>query len=313
MSWSASDIPDQSGHVAVVTGGNGGLGLETVRELARANAHVVVAARNLDKAAKAEADVKAEIPTASLEVRALDLASKASIKKFSEGLLADFDKIDLLFNNAGIMAVPEGQTEDGFERQFGTNHLGHFYLTYLLMPALLAAGDARVVNTTSTARFSAGKYDLENAHSRGSYSPWEAYGISKRANLHFAIELNDRLAQAGSSVTAYSADPGFSNTDLQATSASASGTLSSKFFKFAVPVVGQSPARGALPQLRAGTDAAAQSGSLYRPKWVTAGAPVVGKVGDNLRKPQDLRDLWTVSEEDLDITFDVPALVAASK
>ena len=313
MSWTASDIPDQTGRVAVVTGGNGGLGLETVRELARAGAHVVMAARNLDKAAKAEADVMAELPTASIEVRELDLASKASIKKFADALLADFNKIDLLFNNAGIMAVPEGKTEDGFEKQFGTNHLGHFYLTYLLMPALLAAGDARVVNTTSTARFSAGKYDLENAHLRGSYKPWEAYGISKRANLHFAIELNDRLAKAGSSVTAYSADPGFSDTDLQSTSASSSGSLSSKFFEVVTPIVGQSPARGALPQLRAGTDPAAEGGALYRPKWVTRGAPVVGKVGDNLRKPDDLRDLWTVSEQDLDITFDVPALVAASK
>ena len=130
MGWTASQMPDQSGKTIIVTGGNGGLGLETARELARKGAHVIIAARNLDKAATAEADIKAELPNASVEVRQLDLASKASIKEFADSIIGDFDKVDTLFNNAGIMAVPERQTEDGFEMQFGTNHLGHFYLTY---------------------------------------------------------------------------------------------------------------------------------------------------------------------------------------
>ena len=314
MGWTAAEMPDQSGKTVIVTGGNGGLGLETAREMARKGAHVIIAARNLDKAAGAEADIKSELPDSSVEVRQLDLASKASIKKFADSILADFDKIDVLYNNAGVMALPERQTEDGFEMQFGTNHLGHFYLTYLLMPLLLDADDGRIVNTTSTARFSAGKYDLSNAHLRdGSYSPWEAYGISKRANLHFAIELNNRLAAAGSSVTAYSADPGFSSTDLQHTSAAESGGATQKFFSRWVPRVGQSPARGALPQLQAGTDPTIAGGSLFRPRWVVRGDSVKGGIGARLRKPEDLRDLWDVSEEDLGIDFDVAALVAASK
>ena len=314
MGWTADQMPDQSGKTVIVTGGNGGLGLETARELARRGAHVVIAARNLEKAAAAEADIKAELPSASLEVRKLDLASKASIKEFADSILSDFEDVDILYNNAGVMALPEGKTADGFEMQFGTNHLGHFYLTYLLMPLLLKAGGARVVNTTSTARFSAGEYDLANAHSEGNYKPWDAYGISKRANLHFAMELSNRLAAAGSDMKAYSADPGFSNTDLQAASARASeGGFSQRFFEKAVPIVGQSSARGALPQLQAGTDPAAPGGALFRPRWVVRGDSVQGKIGDKLSKPEDLTALWDVSEEDLGIEFDVAALVAANK
>ena len=314
MGWTTSEMPDQSGKTAIVTGGNGGLGLETAREMARKGAHVVIGARNLDKAATAEADIRSGLPDASVEVRKLDLASKASIKEFADSIIADFDTIDILFNNAGVMALPEGKTVDGFEMQFGTNHLGHFYLTSLLMPLLLKAGEARVVNTTSTARFSAGEYDLANAHSEGNYQPWEAYGISKRANLHFAMELNNRLAAAGAGVKAYSADPGFSNTDLQAASSRASsGGFSQRFFEKAVPILGQSAARGALPQLQAGTDPAAPGGALFRPRWVVRGASVQGKIGDDLEKPEHLRDLWDVSEKDLGIEFDVAAMVAASR
>ncbi len=313
MGWTARDIPDQSGKVTIVTGGNGGLGLETAREMARKGAQVVIAARNLDKAATAAADIKAELPNASVGVRPLDLASKASIKEFADGIIADLTVVDVLFNNAGVMALPERQTADGFEMQFGTNHLGHFYLTYLLMPRLLEAEAARVVNTTSTARFAAGKYDLTNAHSKGNYDPWEAYGISKRANLHFSVELNNRLEAAGSTVTAYAADPGFSATDLQATSARESGGSRQQFFERWVPRVGQSPARGALPQLQAGTDPAASGGWLYRPQWIIRGDSVRGRIGARLRKPQDLRELWEVSEKDLGIDFDVAAIVAASK
>jgi len=314
VGWTTRDMPDQSGKTAIVTGGNGGLGKETAREMARKGAHVIIAARNLEKAAGAEADIKADVAAALIEVRQLDLSSKASISAFADGIKADHKTIDILFNNAGVMATPEQQTADSFELQFGTNHLGHFYLTFLLMPLLLNADGARIVNTTSTARFSAGDYDLDNAHSRGNYKAWDAYGISKRANLHFAMELNNRLAAAGSGVKAYSADPGFSNTDLQAASSRASeGGFSQRFFEKAVPIVGQHAARGALPQLQAGTDPAAPGGALFRPRWVVRGDSVQGKIGDNLSKPENLKDLWDVSEQDLGIEFDVPAMVAAGK
>ena len=312
MSWTAADIPDQTGRVAVVTGGNGGLGLETARELARMGASVVIGARNLEKAAGAEADIRAELPDAAVEMRRLDLASLAEIRKFAESLRADHEHIHLLFNNAGVMATPEAQTADGFEMQFGTNHLGHFYLTYLLLPALLRAGPGRVICTTSTARFTAGDYDLSNPHMRGEYKPWVAYGYSKRANLHFAIELNDRLAKAGSSVAALAADPGFSNTDLQAAAARSSGGRSQRLTHRFVRLVGQSPARGALPQLRAGTDPGARGGTLYRPRWITAGAPIVGRIGTGLRRPADLHTLWEVSEREVGVDFDVAGMVDAA-
>lgn len=311
VSWTAANIPDQTGKVALVTGGNGGLGLETVRELARRGAHVVIAARNLEKAAAAEADVRAEIPGASLEIRKLDLGSLASVQEFATGVVADHPAIDLLFNNAGVMATPEWKTEDGFEMQFGTNHLGHFALTARLMPALLKAAQARIVNTTSTARFAAGEYDLTNPHHEGVYDSWRAYGYSKLANLQFTLELNKRLAAAGSNVKVYAADPGYSATDLQATSSkNTGGSTRSRFFEMTTPLVGQSSARGALPQLRGGTDPSAPGGTLYRPKYVLRGVPVVGKIGAKLRKPADLAKLWEVSEADTGIEFDVAKMVA---
>jgi NAD(P)-dependent dehydrogenase (short-subunit alcohol dehydrogenase family) len=312
MAWTAADIPDLTGTKAVVTGGNGGLGLETVRELARNGAHVIIGARNLEKAAAAEADVRSEIPTASLEVRKLDLSSLASVKEFADGVLADHRTIDLLFNNAGVMATPEMETADGFEMQFGTNHLGHFALTRHLLPAILTSPDGRIINTTSTARFSAGKYDLDNPHHRGEYDPWRAYGYSKLANLHFTLELDRRLRSAGSTVRVMAADPGFSDTDLQAASARSNPGASNRFFERLVPIVGQSAARGALPQLRAGIDPAAQGGTLYRPKWIGRGVPVVAGVGDRLRKPSDLAKLWEVSQNETGIDFDVAVIVSAA-
>jgi NAD(P)-dependent dehydrogenase (short-subunit alcohol dehydrogenase family) len=313
MPWSETDIPDQAGRVAIVTGGNGGLGLETVRQLGRKGAHVIMAARNMSKATKAAAEIRPDVSDSLLEVRNLDLASMASIEEFATGVTSTYKSIDLLFNNAGVMATPQQLTADGFELQFGTNHLGHFYLTFLLLPRLLQAPAARVVSTTSTARFSAGKYDLDNLHVRVGYKPWEAYGISKRANLHFAIELNKRLAAAGAATTAYAADPGFSKTDLQATSSQSSGGFSQRMSHVGVERMGQSAARGALPQLRAGTDPAARGGTMYRPKWIGWGDPVIGRIGQRLRKPEDLAGLWKVSEVDLNIKFDVAAMVAEAR
>ncbi|HMG32095.1 MAG TPA: SDR family NAD(P)-dependent oxidoreductase, partial [Jiangellaceae bacterium] len=193
MSWTADDIPDQSGRVAVVTGANGGLGLETARALARKRAHVVMAARNQDKAAAAVADIRAEMPDASLEVRRLDLGSLASVRSFAEHLGRDRPQIDLLVNNAGLMGIPEGRTEDGFEKQFGVNHLGPFALTALLLPSLLRAASARIVNVTSTARHMGQRVDPGNPHLQGAYDPWLAYGQSKLANVHFTLGLQQRL------------------------------------------------------------------------------------------------------------------------
>jgi NAD(P)-dependent dehydrogenase (short-subunit alcohol dehydrogenase family) len=308
--WTAADVPDQTGKVAVVTGGNGGLGQETVRELARRGAHVVIGARNPVKAEAARSDVVASVPSASLEVHRLDLASLRSIREFATTVLDSHSRVDLLFNNAGVMGTTEGSTEDGFETQFGTNHLGHFALTALLLPAMVRSPAARVVCTTSTARFFAGDYDLSNPHLRGAYRPWVAYGISKRANLQFALELDRRLRAAGSPARALAADPGYSNTDLQAAAARNNAGRSQRFFHAWVVRVGQPAAMGALPQLRAGTDPAANGGTLYRPRWLTAGPPVVGAVSRRLRPPDQLARLWAVSEADTGIRFDVAGIVA---
>jgi NAD(P)-dependent dehydrogenase (short-subunit alcohol dehydrogenase family) len=312
MAWSARDIPDQSGRVAVVTGGNGGLGLETVRELARRGAHVVMAARNPDKAARAHASLTSELAGASIDVRALDLASLASVRAFAAGVLEAHRTVDLLFANAGVMATPEGTTEDGFETQFGTNHLGHFELTRLLLPALHRSGAGRVVTTTSTARFAAGRYDLDDPHHRRRrYEPWEAYAYSKLANLQFALELDRRLRAAGSRVAALSADPGLSYTDLQQTTAKELPGPTQRFAARLVRWIGQSAAAGALDQLRAGTDPTAEGGTLYRPLWIVRGAPVVGGIGAGLRRPDELGKLWAVSEQEIGAVFDVPTLVRA--
>jgi NAD(P)-dependent dehydrogenase (short-subunit alcohol dehydrogenase family) len=289
MGWKASDIPDLSGKVAVVTGGNGGLGLETSRQLAAHGAHVVVGARNLDKAEAARTTILATVSNASLEIRQLDLGSLKSVAAFASAVKAAHPRVDLLFNNAGVMAVKEGTTADGFETQFGTNVLGHYALTVQLLPALLASGAPRVVNTTSTARFQAGKYDLSNPHMHGCYDPWQAYGMSKRADLQLAFELNRRLKDKG--LTAYAADPGLSKTDLQQASVRANGGFMQRFWNLVTAIVGQSAAMGALPQLRAATDPAAVGGTLYAPHWITFGAPVVRGVGRNIDKPEQMAQL----------------------
>jgi NAD(P)-dependent dehydrogenase (short-subunit alcohol dehydrogenase family) len=302
MSWKATDIPSQSGKVAVVTGGNGGLGLETVRQLTARGATVVIGARNLEKAAAARSQIESTVPGAAIGILQLDLGSLASIAAFTAAVKAAHPRVDLLFNNAGVMAVKEGTTADGFETQFGTNHLGHFALTMHLLPSLLAAPAARVVSTTSTARWRAGKYDLSNPHMRGCYDPWDAYGLSKRANVQFALELNRRLKDRG--FTAYAADPGFSKTDLQVASVAANNGFMQRFWLHATNVMGQSAAMGALPQLRAGTDPAAVGGTLYAPRWITFGAPVVRGVGAGMRKPEQLVQLWEISERETGLSLE---------
>ncbi|MDH3606612.1 MAG: oxidoreductase [Acidimicrobiia bacterium] len=307
MAWTVADMPDQSGRVAVVTGANSGLGLETARELGRKGALVVMAARNLEKAAAAEEDIRSQIPEATLEVRQLDLGSLDSIKTFASGLLNVHDRIDILVNNAGMMATPEGKTVDGFELQFGTNHLGHFALTAQLMPALFRSEAARVVTVTSTARHFQARLNADNPHLTGEYGPWRAYGQSKRANAHFALELDRRLKAAGALVESLVAHPGFSNTNLQAQSSrSTGGGRTQKFFHNAAQRVGMNQAEGALSQLRAATDPSATGGELYAPRWVNSGPPVRRPVLPISRRDADLKELWEVSERETGISFDIP-------
>ncbi len=306
MAWSAEDIPDQSGRVAVITGANGGLGLEVSRELARRGAHVVMAARDHEKAVEARASILAEIPDASLELQPLDLASLASVRESAGRILGANLDIDMLVNNAGVMAIPERRTEDGFEMQLAVNHLGHFALTALLMPALLRSHDARVVSVTSTGRHSGRAIDPDNPHLEGRYDPWRAYGQSKLANVHFALELDRRFRAADVAARSIVVHPGFTNTDLQARSVrETGGGRSQRFFRAAVVRFGMTPARGALALLRAATDPNAVGGRIYTPRWVNWGSPVRRPLFGRARSRDAMTALWEVSQRETGITFDV--------
>ena len=312
MGWTTADIPDLRGRVAVVTGANGGLGFETARELARKGAHVVMAVRNLDKATAARNTIAREIPGASLELMALDLGSLASVRSAATSILDGHPVIDILVNNAGVMGIPYRTTSDGFEMQFGVNHLGHFALTVLLLPALLRGDRGRIVSVTSSGRLYSSAVDPHDPTMKAQYDPWRSYGRAKLANLQFAVELDRRLTAAGSHLRALAADPGFSHTGLQANSAREHRGLSQRFFDTTVGWVGTTPATGALPQLRAATDPSVRGGELYGLRFVFGGAPVRNAYLSRSMTPAHLAALWSVSERDTDMRFDVEGMVHAA-
>ncbi len=314
MSWTEADIPDQTGRIALVTGGNGGLGLETARALADHGARVIIAARNEEKARLAEADIRASSPDATVEVRPLDLASLASVEELARSVLADTDHLDLLLNNAGVMGIPEHQTDDGFEMQFGVNHLGHYALTALLLPLLVRTAGSRVVTVTSTARHFGRPVDPDNPHMRGSYDEWRAYGHSKLANLHFAVGAETRFRAAGAETRSLVAHPGLSTTDLQPNSVRATGGGGSqRFWEWLAAKTGMSPAKGALPQLRAATDPRAHGGELYAPRFVNNGAAVRRPLLGRSKSLAPIDSLFAISERETGIPFDVAAALARTE
>ena len=289
----------------MVTGANRGLGFEVTRELARKGAHVVMACRDLPKAEAARRAILAEIPSASLELQELDLASLVSVRAAATRILASHPRIDLLVNNAGVMGIPQQRTVDGFEMQLAVNHLGHFALTALLLPALLRSPDARVVSVTSTARLLGRPLDPRNPHLIGRYGPWKAYGQAKTATVHFALELDRRLRAAGGPAKSLLAHPGFAHTDIQARAARETGDITSRLMYAGVRLFGMSPAEGALSLLRASTDPAAEGGTLYCPRWVIFGPPVRRPVLSRARNQNATRALWKVSERETGIAPDL--------
>ena len=298
MAWSTNDIPDQSGRVAVVTGANGGLGLETALALAGAGAHVVMAARNQDKATAAAERIRAAHPDASLEVVELDLGSQDQTKAAADKIAATHPTIDLLINNAGVMGIPRTLTVDGHEMQFGVNHLGHWTFTARLLPNLQTAGEARVVTVTSTAHHLGRPVDPDDIEMEKGYGDWRAYGRSKLANWHFGLGLDELLRADGWPVASLIAHPGLSDTDLQATSVENSdGARLAKFFHRMASATGMSPADGALPQLRAATDPEAKGGELYGPRFVNNGPAVKLPVLRRLGMKKAIDTLWSVSED----------------
>ncbi len=305
MSWTTADIPSQQGRVAVVTGANGGLGLAIARALAAKGAHVVMAARNQDKAEAAKADILASDPAAALEIVELDLGSLASVESAAKTILDRHDRIDVLVNNAGVMAMPEGRTADGFETQLGVNHLGHWALTSQLLPALLRAEAARVVSMTSVAHHLSRGVDPDNPHLQGTYGAWAAYSQSKLASYHFALGLQEEFAAAGVTAISLVAHPGLTNSDLQThTLDQGAAGLLGWFSEKLAKTSGMTTDQGALPALRAATEPAAVGGAMYAPWFISAGAAVrrpILRPGNR----KAITTLWAVSERETGITLDV--------
>jgi len=310
--WSTHDIPDQSGRVAIVTGANSGIGLIAARELARAGAAVVLACRDTSKGERALSDIGAAVPGATVELAELDLADLGSIDVFAAAMRdgAASGGLDLLINNAGVMAPPRRETSDGFELQFGTNHLGHFALTAHLIDLLRGRGDARVVTLSSTAH-KMGRMKFDDLQSERGYWRWSAYGQSKLANLLFALELDRRLRAAGWDVKSVAAHPGYAATNLQSAAAPA---VDRALMKVANALVAQSAAAGALPTLYAATYPALGGGSFVGPDGIgeMRGRPRLVRPTSAARDPDAAARLWSISEELTGVSFDVGAAVAGA-
>lgn len=301
--WNEQDIPDLSGRSAVVTGANSGIGYVTARELARQGARVVLACRSEARGLGAKDRLLAEVPDAAVELTVLDLGDLASVRQFTQDL--SYDRLDLLVNNAGVMALPYGTTVDGFETQFGVNHLGHFALTGLLLPVLLDTPGARVVTVSSTAHTLA-NIDIADLNSEHRYHRWLAYARSKTANLLFTHELARRLAAHGSDVVAAAAHPGYAATNLQAAGPRMAGRrFTERFMAVGNRFFAQSPEAGALPTLYAATAPDVRPDSFTGPSFLGwRGAP-----GPSWRAPWTLNDragerLWAASEELTGVSYD---------
>jgi NAD(P)-dependent dehydrogenase (short-subunit alcohol dehydrogenase family) len=293
----------------VVTGANSGLGLSTARELARAGARVVLACRNLTKGEAARRDIEAAAPGAPLELEELDLSSLDSVRAFAERFRGAHDGLDLLINNAGVMAPPRSETADGFELQFGTNHLGHFALTGLLIGSMEGRGDARVV-TLSSAAHKTGRIAFDNLGGERRYFRWRAYGQSKLANLLFALELERRLRAAGSTVKSLAAHPGWAATNLQS---AGPPLIDRPFLILGNAVLAQSEEMGALPTLYAATAPDLPGGTYVGPDGLAEqrGHPKPVSPNKAARDEQVARRLWDVSEQMTGVHFELGAGAAA--
>ena len=300
--WSEADIPDQTGRVAIVTGANSGLGLETARQLAASGATVVLACRSPERSAAAIEDIRSTVPDARLELQQLDLASLDSVRDAADELRAGFDRIDLLVNNAGVMYTDRELTKDGFELQFGTNHLGHFALTARLLDRLLPVEGSRVVTVASLGHWAPFPFDLDDVRATGSYNRFAAYSRSKLANLLFAYELHRRLTAAGARTLSVAAHPGGSDTEL------ARHVPGMGFMRRWMSPLAQSAAMGALPSLRAATDPAVTGGQYLGPGrlFETRGHPVVVRSSSRSQDPELQERLWRRSEELTGVGVTVP-------
>jgi NAD(P)-dependent dehydrogenase (short-subunit alcohol dehydrogenase family) len=289
--WTTKNISDNSGRTICITGANSGLGLEAARNLVGAGAHVIMACRNVEKAEAAAQSLRSG--KGSVEVRQLDLASLASIRQFSAQLLADGIELDGLMNNAGLMALDESRTEDGFETQIGVNHLGHFALTGLLLPSLMKRPNSRIVNVSSMGHIP-GKIHLDDLMcDRRRYSRWGAYFQSKLANILFTNELERRLRETQSTTISLAAHPGTARTELGKSGSSATNLVMRRL----TPVLTRTGVQGCEAQVRAMVDPNAIGRGYYGPKYQMFGAPVKVTPSRRARNMDDARRLWEISEE----------------
>jgi NAD(P)-dependent dehydrogenase (short-subunit alcohol dehydrogenase family) len=299
--WTAANVPDQSGRVAIVTGANSGLGFDTAAVLAARGAQVVLAVRNLDKGNDAVDRIKSKSPDTAVTLQELDLTSLDSVRKAADELRAAHPRIDLLINNAGVMYVPSRETtKDGFEMQFGTNHLGHFALTGLLLDNILPVDGSRVVTVSSVGHRILARIHFDDPQLARRYNRVEAYGQSKLANLLFTYELQRRLNHKGAPTVALAAHPGFSDTELMR-------HLPSFIPDFVWRTFTQPAEMGALPTLRAATDPSAQAGQYYGPDGLgaTQGHPKVVQSSKQSHNEDIQRRLWTLSEQLTNVTYPV--------
>lgn len=301
MKWTATDISDQTSKTFVITGANSGLGLEATKALVLRGATVIAACRN-----EAKGQVCLALPgPGQVDLRRLDLSDLSSVAQFADEVVRDYPTLDVLLNNAGVMALPRGTTVDGFERQFGTNHLGHFALTGQLLPALLAAPAARIVTVSSSAH-RMGTMHFDDLQSEKSYKRWAVYGQSKLANLLFTLELQQRLAGAGARAIAVAAHPGYSATNLQFAHARETGSgIEERVSGLMNKVIGQSAAMGALPELYAAVAPGVRGGDYYGPDGFmeSRGHPKLVQPTAKGKDTVDAARLWAASVALTGVTY----------
>lgn len=303
--WTLQNVPNLAGKVMIVTGGNSGLGFETVKAFAMNNAEVILACRDLEKGKKAKKRIITQYPDSKITIMQLDLADQSSVKAFAYNVKESHSKIDVLVNNAGIMMTPYFKTKDGFEGQFGTNHLGHFALTGHLLKELLNASGSRIVNVSSLAH-RRGEMDFDNLQFENGkdFGRIKAYGRSKLANLLFTYELQRKLETYNKDTIAVAAHPGIALTNL------ASGVLINSFlFTLLSPIMRlflQSAAKGALPQIRAAVDPKVLGGQYYGPNGSgeKKGYPIQVQSNEASKNIVDSSKLWEYSQNATDVTYD---------
>lgn len=301
MAWTLNDIPDQTGKVIIITGANVGLGYESAKVLANKGAEVVLAVRSVGKGNDAETSILQSVPDAKLHVMSLDLSDLESVKSFAETFKSQFNQLDVLMNNAGVMATPQRQTKDGFELQFGTNHLGHFALTAQLMDVLLRTPNSRVVNVSSLSAEN-GQIHFDDIMFEKNYQRFGAYGQSKLANLLFTLGLQQRLEATGASTMSIAAHPGVAQTELSRGMMGNLGIIRTAF-QWLFGLFVQSSDKGAYSQIRAAVDSNAEGGDYYGPHNRMRGDAVKIPMPPTVHH-EDIDKLWELSEALTQVKFD---------